>query len=81
MTSRRHAKRMFYQLEVPGKWWTGKQWIPISEDSPTGRASSCRDFKTANKAFKALNNALPGSILFRLIPCKGVGYYVDEYKK
>lgn len=73
----RYKRKIFYSLEVDGKWWNKsmKQWV----DDPLPGSSDTRRFGQATKAFKALQKCPSGSRLYRFIR-KKTGW-IDEYWK
>lgn len=69
--------RIFYWLEVPNKWFYKGKWHDVCQPG----SCSCRDIKTAEKAFKALDNAPSGSILTRFVKPTKEGWLTQTWER
>lgn len=74
----RYKRKIFYQLEVPGKWWnySKKEWV----DDPRPGSSNMRTIQTAVKAFKELSKCPSGGELYRMIR-KRTGWNSEMWTK
>ena len=72
----RYKRRLFYYLEVPGKWWNYdlKEWV----EKPLSNSSNVRTFYTMKKALKAMKKSPLGVELHKFIK-KRTGWISETF--